>query len=116
MFTGTYAHTLDAKGRVFVPAKFREELGKTSSSQEALANACLCFSSEMWLEFAGKMKSIPMTDSKGQVFLRMLFASAEEVKPDKQGRILLPARLREKAEMEKRCCGHWCDEPRGALV
>ena len=47
------------------------------------------------------MKSIPMTDSKGQVFLRMLFASAEEVKPDKQGRILLPARLREKAEMEK---------------
>ena len=101
MFTGTYAHTLDAKGRVFVPAKFREELGENFIVTRGIGKCLFVFSSEMWLEFAGKMKSIPMTDSKGQVFLRMLFASAEEVKPDKQGRILLPARLREKAEMEK---------------
>lgn len=101
MLIGEYAHNLDPKGRVFVPAKFREELGENFIVTRGIGKCLFVFSKDAWVELAQKMKTIPITDQSSQVFLRMLFASASECEPDKQGRILLPGRLREYAEMEK---------------
>lgn len=101
MLIGEYSHNLDPKGRVFMPAKFREELGEKFIASRGIGQCLFVFSEESWSEFTGKLKNIPITDQKAQVFLRMLFASATECEPDKQGRILLPARLRDYAGMEK---------------
>ena len=101
MLIGEYSHNLDAKGRVFMPAKFREELGEKFIASRGIGKCLFVFSEESWSEFTGKLKTIPITDQKAQVFLRMLFASATECEPDKQGSILLPARLREYAGMDK---------------
>lgn len=101
MLIGEYSHNLDPKGRVFMPARFREELGQHFIVSRGIGQCLFVFSEEVWAEFTGKLKNVPITDSKAQVFLRMLFASACECEADKQGRILLPARLREYAGMEK---------------
>lgn len=99
MLINTYTHSLDAKGRVFMPAKFREELGEKIIISRGIGGCLFVFSEEGWLDFAGKLRQIPMTDAKAQGFLRVLFASACECEPDKQGRVLLPQRLREFAGM-----------------
>ncbi|MBQ9942477.1 MAG: division/cell wall cluster transcriptional repressor MraZ [Christensenellaceae bacterium] len=101
MLIGEYSHNLDPKGRVFIPAKFREELGEKFIVSRGIGQCLFVFAENAWIELAGKLKSIPITDQKAQVFLRMLFASACECEPDKQGRILLPARLREYAGFQK---------------
>lgn len=84
-----------------MPAKFREELGQNFITTRGIGKCLFVFSPEVWKEFTGKLNSVPISDRSAQMFLRMLFASATECEPDKQGRILLPARLREYAEMDK---------------
>ncbi len=99
MLISTYTHSMDAKGRVFMPAKFREELGESFIVSQGIGKCLFVFSQDAWMEFAAKLKSVPITDRKAQQITRLLFASACECAPDKQGRILLPQRLREFAEM-----------------
>ena len=101
MLIGEYSHTMDAKGRVFIPAKFREELGENFIVTRGTEACLFVFSPEAWMEFAGKLQHIPVMDTEAQKFLRLQFASATDCTPDKQGRILLPARLREHAGLEK---------------
>lgn len=101
MLIGEYQHSIDAKGRVFMPAKFREELGENFLVTKGIGKCLFVFSFEEWKKFAEKLKLIPMTDTSSQSFIRMLFASACECEPDKQGRILLPQRLRDFAELLK---------------
>ena len=98
---GEYSHNLDPKGRVFMPAKFREELGEKFIVSRGIGKCLFAVSLEAWTEYATKLKNIPVTDTSSQAFLRMLFASACECEPDKQGRILLQQRLRDYAGMEK---------------
>ena len=100
MLIGEYTHSLDAKGRVFMPAKFREELGSKIIVSRGIGKCLFAFSEDVWMEFAAKLRNVPMTDQKAQVFLRMLFASACECEPDKQGRINIPARLRAYAGLQ----------------
>jgi len=100
MLIGEYSHSLDTKGRVFMPAKFREELGNKIIVSRGIGKCLFGFSEEVWMEFAQKLKNVPVTDQKSQVFLRMLFASACECEPDKQGRINIPQRLRAYAGLE----------------
>lgn len=99
MLIGEYQHGIDAKGRVFMPAKFREELGENFLVTKGIGKCLFVFSLEEWNKFADKLKLIPMTDTSSQSFIRMLFASACECEPDKQGRILLPQRLRDFCEL-----------------
>ncbi len=99
MLISTYTHSLDAKGRVFMPAKFREELGEKFIVSQGIGKCLFVFSEEAWAEFTSRLKSIPLTDKKAQQFLRVLYSTAIDCVPDKQGRILLPQRLREFAEM-----------------
>ncbi len=101
MLIGEYSHSMDAKGRVFIPAKFREELGENFIVTRGTEECLFVFSPEAWKEFAGKLQHIPVTDVESQKFLRLQFASATDCTPDKQGRILLPARLREHAKLNK---------------
>ncbi|MGI6664128.1 MAG: division/cell wall cluster transcriptional repressor MraZ [Christensenellaceae bacterium] len=101
MLIGEYSHNLDAKGRIFMPAKFREELGQNFIVTRGIGKCLFVFAPEVWEAFTEKLRDLPITNKDAQTFLRLLFAYASECEPDKQGRILLPARLREYGEMEK---------------
>ena len=96
--TGIYTHSLDAKGRIFIPAKLREELGDTfmvTISTEKCLNA---YSAESWGRLMDKHKALPRTKQK---LLRPLFAHAAKAELDSQGRILIPQGLRDIAGLDK---------------
>ncbi len=99
MLIGEYEHTLDVKGRMNFPAKFREDLGLHFIVTKGLDGCLFVYSFEEWKNLEDKIKSLPM--SKARNLQRFLFAGAAEVEPDKQGRILLPQNLREYAGLEK---------------
>ncbi|MFA5676086.1 MAG: division/cell wall cluster transcriptional repressor MraZ [Christensenellales bacterium] len=98
---GTYAHNLDEKGRLAVPSKLRIELGDPFYIVRLNERCLTAFPEEEWHKFAGKLSAIPQSDTKAQRAVRMIFSSACKCEPDKQGRILLPQLLREKAGIDK---------------
>ena len=104
MFMGEYQHTLDAKGRMRMPLKFREDLGDKFVVTRGTGKCLFVFAPEEWQTFSQKLKSLPVTDKPVQAFLRLFFAGASEVEVDAQGRILIPASLREHAELDKDVC------------
>ncbi len=102
MLIGEYSHSMDAKGRVFIPAKFREELGHKIYVTSGPDNCLFVFSESGWEDFAGKLREMSLTDDPSiQNMLRIQLAYTAECEPDKQGRILLPAKLREYAAFDK---------------
>ena len=96
--TGQYAHNIDAKGRLFIPAALRRELGQTFHVTVGQDHCLSVFSDESWDAFMGKLKELSYNEVKK---LRALFAYAAYCEPDPQGRILLPAKLREYAGLTK---------------
>ncbi len=99
MFTGEYRHTVDDKGRIAVPAKFRVQLGAGAVVSRWL-DACLAIHTEGgWEALAAKVAALPITDQSARRFQRLIFAGAAEVELDRQGRILLPAYLREHIDL-----------------
>jgi len=96
--TGQYAHNIDAKGRLFIPAKLREELGETFHVTIGLDHCLSIYSDESWADFTDKVRVLPYSKAKA---LRPLFANAVDCEPDGQGRILIPAKLRKYADLEK---------------
>ncbi len=95
MFTGEYRHTVDDKGRIAVPAKFRAQLGAGAVVSRWL-DACLAIHTETgWDALATKVAALPITDQNARRFQRLIFAGAAEVELDRQGRVLVPAYLRE---------------------
>jgi len=97
VFTGEYRHSVDDKGRIAVPAKFRVQLEGGAYVARWL-DACLAiFPRSEWDQLADKVGSLPIGDANARTFSRTLFASAYEVEPDRQGRIVVPASLREAA-------------------
>ncbi len=101
MFMGEYSHTIDTKGRLIIPSKFREELGETFVVTKGLDGCLFVFSDEEWRAFEIKLKSLPLTNKNARQFARFFVAGATPCELDKQGRILLPATLREFAGLEK---------------
>ena len=101
MFMGEYSHTIDTKGRLIIPSKFREELGETFVVTKGLDGCLFVFSDEEWKAFEIKLKSLPLTNKNARQFARFFVAGATLCELDKQGRILLPATLREFAGLEK---------------
>ncbi len=96
--TGTYEHSLDAKGRLFIPAQLRKELGDTLYLTMGV-DACLSiYPQETWDSFTEKFASLPMSQSK---LMRPLFANAAKCEPDSQGRIVIPQKLRQYASLDK---------------
>ena len=101
MFYGEYQHSVDAKGRVIIPSKFRDELGEKFIITKGLDNCLFAYSSEEWTNLETKLRSLPFTDKDVRAFVRFFFAGATECELDKQGRILIPQNLREYASLEK---------------
>ena len=101
MFIGEYQHTLDAKGRMFMPSKFRDELGETFIVTLGLDHCLFVFSSDEFDRLKSKMDALSIANKDARQFARFFFAGACECEMDKQGRIMLPAKLRSHAELEK---------------
>jgi len=101
MFIGEYFHTIDAKGRMAIPSKMRGKLGSGAVVTRGL-DACLwVFPKKEWEELAQKLASLPLSNASSRAFSRLMLAGAMEVAFDSQGRVLLPAYLREYAGLSK---------------
>ncbi len=101
MFMGEYNHTIDTKGRLIVPSKFREALGDTFVVTKGLDGCLFVYDNQEWNAFEEKLKSLPITNKEARQFARFFLAGAAEVEVDKQGRILVPNILREFAQINK---------------
>ena len=101
MLMGEYRHALDAKGRLFMPAKLRDDLGEKFIATRGIDKNLFVFSYEEWVAFTQKLRSVPMTDPSAQAFIRLIIGGACECEVDKQGRFLLPQNLREYAGLDK---------------
>ena len=101
MFMGQYNHTIDAKGRLIIPSKFREALGDEFVVTKGLDGCLFVYDNKEWAAFEEKLKSLPLTNKDARQFVRFFLAGAALAEVDKQGRILLPAVLREFAALEK---------------
>ena len=100
MLTGEFRPTLDQKNRIFVPSKLREELGETFMIVRDIREKCLkMYSLEGWAEYIAPIKEQPRAIAEKA--MRVLHSSAAQVTPDSQGRVLIPAKLVEFAELEK---------------
>ena len=100
MFIGQYTHSLDSKGRVAVPAKFRSEL-KRAVVTKGLDNCLFLYPQKEWDKMAAKIASLSIDKSDNRAFSRAILAGAMEVEFDKQGRIILPEYLRKFAGISK---------------
>ena len=94
MFTGEYRHTVDDKGRIAVPVKFRAQLDPGSMVSGWLDDCLAIHPKSVWDELAAKVAALPLTDQRSRLFQRFVFSHAVEAEMDRQGRLLLPAYLR----------------------
>lgn len=100
MLSGTYNYNIDLKGRLNFPARLREDLGASFIVAKSLVDPCLTvYPMDEWEKLVEKVEALPI--GKGRMIKRHLFASAIEVTPDKQGRILIPQNLMEYAGLSK---------------
>ncbi|MBQ7315192.1 MAG: division/cell wall cluster transcriptional repressor MraZ [Clostridia bacterium] len=98
-FVGSYMHTLDAKDRVFIPAKFREELGKEFYITRKFDTYLSVYTAEEWAAYVDKISSLPESDA--EELQEFLLGAAQKCEPDANGRILLEPRLKAHAGIEK---------------
>ncbi|HHP51300.1 MAG TPA: transcriptional regulator MraZ [Moorella mulderi] len=101
MFIGEYHHTIDEKGRLIIPARFREKLGPKFIVTKGLDHCLFAYPPETWKELEQKLRHLPFTRADVRSFLRFFFSGATECELDRQGRILLPANLRAYAQLDK---------------
>jgi MraZ protein len=101
MFMGEYSHSIDAQGRVILPAKFREELGEHFVVTRGLEGCLSVYTMDAWKNLSGAMKRLTASKENVRAFKRFVFGSASEVEFDKQGRILIPSTLRAYAGLKK---------------
>ena len=101
MFMGEYEHSIDAKGRTIVPAKLRENLGDTFVITKGLDGCLFGYAASDWEKFEGKLSELSVLNEKARKVSRYFLAGATSCDFDSQGRILIPANLREFAGLEK---------------
>ncbi len=99
MLMGSYQHNIDPKGRVIMPAKFREELGDVFYATRGTDESITILSAESWEELSKKICDLPSAQARN--LRRFVFSSAAELIPDKQGRVLIPQLLRDYAHLDK---------------
>lgn len=100
---GEYQHSVDEKGRMIIPAKFREALGPSFVVTRGLDNCLFVYPMHEWTVLEGKLKSLPLMKSDARAFTRFFFSGATECELDKQGRVNLPNTLVEYAKLQKEC-------------
>lgn len=100
-FKSEYNHTIDPKGRLVIPTKFRPGLGNSFVITKGIDKCLYFYPADAWEEMEDKLSKIPLTNKAGRTFARFMVGGASEVDMDAQGRILLPGYLREYAEILK---------------
>jgi MraZ protein len=100
MFMGEYNHSIDSKGRIIIPSKFRETLGDEFVVTLGLDGCLFVYPNDEWMNFVGQLKNLPGSKEARQL-QRYFMAGAASCEVDKQGRILIPNKLREQAGLEK---------------
>ena len=100
-FKGEYSHSIDAKGRLIIPAKFRELLGEQFVVTKGFDGCLFVFAEEGWEQFEEKLQALPMDKPEARMLGRFFIAGAIDAEVDKQGRILLPQNLLQHAKIEK---------------
>ena len=101
MFIGEYQHTIDQKGRMAIPAKFRALLAKGAVVTKGLDSCLFLYPKDEWQKLAGKLAALPISRADSRAFSRLMLAGAMDVDVDKQGRALIPDYLRQYAGMKK---------------
>ncbi|SEB17248.1 MraZ protein [Thalassobacillus cyri] len=103
MFMGEFQHNIDTKGRIIVPAKFREGLGDTFVLTRGLDQCLFAYPMTEWRILEEKLKKLPLTKKDARAFTRFFFSGAVECEVDKQGRVNIAQPLRNFANLEKEC-------------
>ena len=101
MFLGEYQHSVDAKGRVIMPVKFRDELGQKFIITKGLDKCLLVYTESDWEALNEKVRQLPVTDEGVRRFVRFFFGGAAECECDAQGRVNVPQYLRDYAGIRK---------------
>ena len=100
MFTGEYRHAIDGKGRIAIPARFRAELERGAFVSRWIDGCLAIFPREAWDGLAARVAGLPVSDAGARTFSRFVFSGAFEFDLDRQGRVVVPAGLREFAALE----------------
>lgn len=100
-FIGEYSHSVDDKGRLAIPAKFRNELKKGAVVTRGLDNCLFLYTKSEWQKLAEKLATLPISQANSRAFARLMLAGAMDVDFDKQGRALIPEYLRQFAGLKK---------------
>lgn len=100
MFLGRFSHSIDVKGRLAIPARFRDALGAEAVVTRGIDRCLSLYPMEAWQELAEKVSALPISDPDARAFRRMFFAEASNVEFDRQGRILVPPELRRYATLD----------------
>ncbi|GEN55687.1 transcriptional regulator MraZ [Halolactibacillus alkaliphilus] len=103
MFMGEYKHNIDSKGRLIMPAKFRDDLGESFVVTRGLDQCLFVYPDKEWRILEEKIKKLPLNKKDARAFSRFFFSGATECEVDKQGRINLPQTLTTYAAIEKAC-------------
>src|SRR3989338_10212712 len=102
MFIGEYQHTIDIKGRMAVPVKFRQQLAKGAVVTKGLDSCLFLYPKAEWQKLADKLAALPISQANPRAFARLMLAGAMEVDIDRQGRMLVPEYLRQYAGLKKK--------------
>ncbi len=102
MFIGEYSHAIDAKGRIILPADFRQELGVSFVITKGLDKCLFLYGQQAWEELAAKLRALPLAKPEARAIVRFFFSGARTLECDKQGRFLVPANLRNYADISLR--------------
>lgn len=100
-FVGEYLHNLDQKGRLALPAKFREAIGSRFIISRGLDRCLYVYPQDEWAKVLEKVESLPMSQKESRAFARYFLSGASEGETDRQGRVVIPAHLREYAGLTK---------------
>jgi len=101
MFIGEHSHTIDQKGRVSIPAKYRDQLSPGEIITRGLDHCLWLYTKSEWEKIASKLAALPISQKKSRAFARLMLAGAWDTEPDSQSRILLPEYLRTYANLGK---------------
>ncbi|MGI6737435.1 MAG: division/cell wall cluster transcriptional repressor MraZ [Anaerovoracaceae bacterium] len=101
MFMGTYHNSIDAKNRMIIPAKYRDELGLRCVISRGFDQCLYIYPMEAWEAFAEKLMQLPKADARARSFVRHCLGNSEECEIDRQGRVTIPAPLRDYGHLEK---------------
>lgn len=103
MFMGAFSHSIDTKGRLIIPSKFRDELGETFVVTRGLDHCLFVYPMSEWQRIEEKLKTLPFTKKDARAFTRFFFSGASECTLDKQGRASISQVLRDYAGLKKDC-------------